>query len=186
MIIMPDGIRDIDLKGKTIIFPTDTVYGIGCLYDDLVAIDRIYRLKDRDYSKPMAILGADIRSVLPLVEATEDFMKLARKYWPGALTLVIKRSSLVSSLASAGLDTVGIRIPDHEIALSVLRQFGPMVVTSVNKSGEPALLRFVDIEGYVDKVDYIVNGGDLDQIASTVYDVENKIIIRQGSLIIES
>ncbi|MBN2504462.1 MAG: threonylcarbamoyl-AMP synthase [Bacilli bacterium] len=185
MIITVDQIQDIDLRGKIIIFPTDTVYGVGCLYDDLVAIDRIYRLKDRDYSKPMAILAADIPSTLPLLEVTEDFMDLARKYWPGALTLIAKRSDLVSSLASAGADTVGVRVPNHELSLALLRHFGPMVVTSVNLSGEPSILKFSDILKYEKRVDYIIDGGDLEGVASTVYDVQNQEVLRQGSLIIE-
>ncbi len=177
-------LTDIDLRGKVIIFPTDTVYGIGCLYDDLVAIDRIYNLKSRDYSKPMAILGADVSSLMPLAEVNEEFMELAKKHWPGALTLVVIKTELVSNLASASKDTVGVRVPNHEIALALLRRFGPMVVTSLNQSGETPIVKFEEAKLYAKKVDYLINGGDLNGVASTVYDIVNKTVLRQGSLII--
>ena len=177
-------LENVDLRGKIIIFPTDTVYGIGCLYDDLFAIDRIYRLKRRDYSKPMAILGADTASLLPLVDVNDRFMEMARTYWPGALTIIVRKTELVSELASAKNSTVGVRIPNHEIALSILRQFGPMVVTSLNQSGEKPIISYRDALNYQNKVDYIVDGGDLSELPSTVYDLETGKVLRQGSLAI--
>ncbi len=184
MEITINDILKIDLRGKVIIFPTDTVYGIGCLYDDLVAIDRIYHLKNRDYSKPMAILAADFSSLMPLVEVNEEFMELAKKHWPGALTLVVSKTDLVSKLASGSKDTVGVRVPNHDIALELLRRFGPMVVTSLNQSGEAPIVKFEEAKLYEKKVDYLIDGGDLEGVASTVYDITNKTVLRQGSLII--
>ncbi len=185
MDITINDISQIDLRGKVIIFPTDTVYGIGCLYDDLVAIDRIYHLKSRDYTKPMAILGADFSSLMPLVEVNEEFMELAKKHWPGALTLVVHKTELVSNLATSSKDTVGVRVPNHEIALGLLRRFGPMVVTSLNQSGETPIVKFEDAKLYEKKVDYLIDGGDLDGVASTVYDITSKTVLRQGSLVID-
>jgi len=184
MEITPKELESVDLRGKIIIFPTDTVYGVGCLYDDLVAIDRIYRLKQRDYSKPMAILGTDIASLLPLVDVNDRFMELARTYWPGALTIIVRKTELVSELASAKRPTVGVRIPNHEIALAILRQFGPMVVTSLNQSGEKAIVSYQEAITYHNKVDFIVNGGELSDLPSTVYDLETGRVLRQGSLVI--
>ena len=83
MITDVDSLIKENLRGKIIVFPTDTVYGLGCLYDDIEMIDRIYRLKSRDYGKPMAVLANDLEQIKTLVEANEIFMELAGKYWPG-------------------------------------------------------------------------------------------------------
>ena len=106
-----------DLKNKVIIFPTDTVYGVGCLFDDLESIRRIFLLKGRDFGKPMAILAANTDMLAPLVEMNAEFMALAKRHWPGALTLIARKKSVVSDLVSAGKNTVGVRIPNHPLAL---------------------------------------------------------------------
>ncbi|HOP57554.1 MAG TPA: L-threonylcarbamoyladenylate synthase [Bacillota bacterium] len=171
-----------DLKNKVIIFPTDTVYGVGCLFDDLESITRIFLLKGRDFGKPMAILAANTDMLVPLVEMNAEFMALAKKHWPGALTLIARKKSAVSDLISAGKNTVGVRIPNHPTALAILEKFGPMVTTSLNQSGEAPLTRFADVMGYADLVDYLIDGGDIEGIASTVYDVENHAVLRQGTV----
>lgn len=184
MIVSVDELIKLDIKGKVIVFPTDTVYGVGCLYDDFEAIEKIYRLKNRDYSKPMAILGSSISQVEKLVIADPIFSQFAVKYWPGALTIVAKKSELVSNLVSANLDSVGLRIPNHPSALQLLNHFGPMVATSLNQAGEPPLVEFAKVLDYENKVDYIVDGTDLPGIASTVYDIVNRKVLRQGECIV--
>lgn len=185
MIITVDELLRQDIKGKIVVFPTDTVYGVGCLYDDLEAIDRIYQLKERDYDKPMAILAHDAEQLRPLVLINDRFADLAAKHWPGALTLVARKTDAVSIIATANRDTVGVRIPAHDTALRLLAHFGPMVTTSLNRTGEPALLAFADVLRYQEKVDYIVDGGDLDAVASTVYDTLANQVLRQGRIVIE-
>ncbi len=184
MIIKEADFARIDLTGKTIVFPTDTVYGIGCLFDDKESIDRIFRIKNRDYHKPMAILAADLDMLDPLIEMTDEIRYLAAKHWPGALTLIAKKKNIVSDLVTAGKDTVGVRIPNHPLALALLRRFGPLVTTSLNQSGEDPIMTFKDAMAYEDRVDYLVDGGKTEGIASTVYDAENYVIIRQGKVII--
>ena len=185
MILKDKFYLDIDLKNKIIIFPTDTVYGIGCLLDDLSSVKKIYDIKQRDYSKPMAILCHDINEVKkvihPLTELKEEWISK----WPGKLTLIFKKNDRVSDLITANKDTVGVRIPNHEVSLKLLNKFGPMVVTSLNLSTESPILLFKDVLKYESLVDYIIDGGDLNSDASTVYDTINKITLRKGDIIIE-
>ncbi|MBU1145673.1 MAG: threonylcarbamoyl-AMP synthase [Firmicutes bacterium] len=185
MIIKPEGLLKQDLTGKIIVFPTDTVYGVGCLLKDEASMKRIFELKKREETKPMAILAGNLFDLYPLVQNVEDVIPYAKKYWPGALTLVLKKSSNVSDIATAFQNTVGIRIPNHQDALIILNHFGPMVVTSLNLSSEPAILKFEDVLRFKDKVDYIIDGGNLNGISSTVYDIINRKILRQGNVIIQ-
>jgi L-threonylcarbamoyladenylate synthase len=185
MILNTDNYLDINLKGKIIIFPTDTVYGIGCVYDDLEAVKRIYEIKQRDYSKPMAILCSNLEMVKSVIDKDTILDENLTKHWPGKLTLIFKKNKSISDSITANKGSVGVRIPNHEISLRLLKKFGPMVVTSLNLSSEPAILKFKDVLKYESQVDYIVDGGDLNSEASTVYDTINKITLRQGDIIIK-
>lgn len=173
------------LHNKVIIFETDTVYGVGCLVNDLDSVKRIYELKRREPAKPMALLCANWDQVKLLVQAYEPAKKWADKYWPGALTLVFPKQDSVDDRITANQKTVGIRIPDSKVALRLLEKFGPMVVTSLNLSNEPAILTFHDALAFENVVDFIVKGSDLSGIASTVYDPFNHKIYRQGLVIID-
>jgi len=115
----------------------------------------------------------------------DTFRELADKHWPGALTLIGRKTDAVSYLATANHDTVGLRIPDHQLALRILAHFGPMVTTSLNQAGEPAVFKYEDALKYLSKVDYLVPGGDLRENASTVYDTLTFQVLRQGDVIIE-
>jgi len=185
LILSLEALLEKDIRGKIIIFPTDTVYGLGCLVNDEAAIHRIYQIKQRDYSKPLAILAPNLDSIVPLVDNIESVKMIGKKYWPGALTLVVKKSKYVSSLSTSNQETVGVRIPNHQIALTILSCFGPLVTTSLNLSSEPAILKFQDVLKYKDFVDYIVDGGDLFTPASTVYDTINHKTLRQGEIIVD-
>ncbi|MFA6648849.1 MAG: L-threonylcarbamoyladenylate synthase [Candidatus Izemoplasmatales bacterium] len=184
MVLSTDELLTKTLDGKVIVFATDTVYGIGCLYNDLNSVKRIFEIKNREYHKPMAILCANLNQVQYLVTNYDIMADLGKKYWPGALTLIGKKSSLVADLITAGGSTVGIRIPDSSTALKILSHFGPMVVTSLNQSHEPAILLYREALKYEAIVDYIVTGDDLSQIASTVYDPMQRKTLRQGSIIV--
>jgi L-threonylcarbamoyladenylate synthase len=184
MIISKEKALKLDMKNKIIVFPTDTVYGIGCLYNDIKSIQRIYDIKNRDYSKPMVILCSSLEEVKPLIKDAAEIREDLTKFWPGKLTIIFFKSDLVYDIISAGKNTVGIRIPNNDISLSILKQYGPMVVTSLNQSNEPPITNFSDVLKYENIVDYIVNGGDLDSLPSTVYDSTTNKVLRQGDVII--
>jgi len=184
MILTLEQLLNTDLRGKTVVIETDTVYGLGCLLADRDAVQRIYQIKNREAAKPMAILAANIAQVAPLVVDFAPAEAVARRYWPGALTIVLPKSSLVPDYVTSGLPTVGIRIPASPVAQAILTRFGPMVVTSLNLSHEPAILCWADAARYDGVVDYLVQGPDLHGVASTVYDPIAKRTLRQGAVTI--
>ena len=178
------------LNGKIIAFPTDTVFGVGAIINDNIGINKIYELKKRDAKKPLAILASSIEDILPYVEITNDkIVEIMNKYWPGALTIVFKKSSLVSSQITNGLDTIAFRIPNSEIAISILKQTGPLATTSVNYSGEAPINNYQEINNiFNDKIDYIVSENVISSnISSTIIDATSTDIkvIRSGQIKID-
>ncbi len=139
---------------KVIIFPTDTVYGIGTPIFDIEGKDRIYKIKHRPLDKPLACLCADINQIESIAYLTIDAKKLINKFLPGPLTLILKSKEEVYE--KIGYRTIGVRIPNSKIALDILKENGPMLTTSVNESGMvpeneyDLVLR--DFGKYVDKV----------------------------------
>ena len=170
-----------DLKGKIIVFPTDTVYGVGCLYGDSVGVEKIYQMKKRDYGKPLPVLCDSIETVLSIAMINENHMKYT-KHWPGALTMILK--SYDKNIFNG---SVACRIPNSEIALSVLKKFGPLFTTSVNYSGEKELNSVDEIlETFGNQIDFIVT--DIPVLTKTPSTIINclgdeMIIVRQGDII---
>jgi L-threonylcarbamoyladenylate synthase len=166
-----------DLRGKLLCFPTDTVYGLGALYGDREAIERIYVLKNRSHDKPIANLCAGIDQVEELgIEITPLTRTLIARYWPGPLTIIFPTPG----------GKVSFRMPDCQPALKLLRRFGPLATTSVNESGEPELNDYRKIEArFGQHIDYfITDPWDFTGTASTVIDITGDVIrvIREGSI----
>lgn len=169
-----------DLIGKIIIFPTDTVYGVGCIYKDMIGVEKIYQMKKRDYGKPLPVLCADISQV----ETIGDLPKYAYQYtpnWPGALTIICNKK------VEDG--TIALRIPNSDISLKILNRFGPMSTTSVNYSGEKELNDVDEIYNtFNEAADYLVTDkAVLSKTPSTIISCleEDVKVIRQGSVIIK-
>ena len=178
-----------NIKNKVIAFPTDTVYGVGCLIDDEQSIKRIYELKKRDQDKPLAILVGSIEQANDIVKALpKKAVELMEKHWPGALTIICEKNENVPSFLNPLYKTIGIRMPKSKIALAILQKYGPMAVTSVNKSGEAPLNTFDEINNaYQNEIDYIIESNESSSnVSSTVIEInqENIKIIRQGNIII--
>jgi len=182
MIIDINSILKIKIVDEVIIFETDTVYGIGCLLSSEKGIQRIYDIKSREQKNPLAVLCSNLEQVKRLVVDFDKGYELAEKYWPGALTLVFQKLDVVGDFVTSGLNTVGVRIPNNKTALALLEHFGPMAVTSLNLSKEPAILNFKETLEYGNVVDYIIEGEDLNSLSSTVFDVVNNRVLRQGEI----
>ena len=124
--------------GGTIVYPTDTVYGLGCNALDEIAVRHIFDIKNRS-SKPLPILARDMRWVEELVELNDQQRKFATKFWPGKFTLVLPKKEIIPPIVTTGLPTVGIRIADYAFTDKLLGMFGyPLISTSANISGEAA------------------------------------------------
>lgn len=188
-VITINDIRKINLKGKVICFPTDTVYGVGALIEDEEAINKIYDLKNRDKSKPLAVLTGNTNIEKYVLEINNQAKQLMENYWPGALTLVFKKTNLISDKVTSNLDTIGLRMPNSKIALAVLNNFGLMATTSVNISGDKPLNDVNEIIKYFSNdIDYlIIDKEETSNVSSTVVDVtKNELkVLRQGDIIIK-
>lgn len=172
--------------GGLVAFPTDTVYGLGCLAFNQAAIESIYAAKDRPLEKAIPILIADMDQLDRVARDVPDLARrLAARFWPGPLTLVLpKRADLPAALSAT--DTVGVRVPNHEAARALLRAAGPMAVTSANLSGRasPRSAReaLAQLGG---RIPLVLDGGETPGgVPSTVVDVSGAepLILRQGPI----
>ncbi len=125
-------------QGGTIVYPTDTVYGLGCNALDEFAVRHIFEIKQRS-SKPLPILAKDMVWVNELVWLTDHQRTLAQKFWPGKFTLILPKKDIIPAIVTTGLPNVGIRIANHPFTDQLLGALGyPLVSTSANLSGEGA------------------------------------------------
>lgn len=144
--------------GGVIAFPTETVYGIGALLKDKKAIARIFEIKRRSRTKPLQVLVASLEQAKKLGKFNKQALELAGKNWPGPLTLVVKKKRTVPKIVTGGRSTVGLRLPDHKLALELIKQCGPLVATSANKSGKKPALTSKEVKRKMPEVDFILSG----------------------------
>lgn len=172
--------------GGLVAFPTDTVYGVGTLAFDGRAVESIYVAKDRPLEKAIPVLIGDVGDLEKVgMDVPEVAHRLAARFWPGPLTLLIPRHLDLPESVSA-TSTVGVRIPDHEIARALLRAAGPMAVTSANLSGQQSPVSAQEVfEQLGGRIPLIVDGGSTPGgIPSTLVDCTAKElrILREGPL----
>ena len=173
--------------GGVVAFPTDTVYGVGVDPFQPEAVRKLYKIKGRPIDKPIPILVGstdDVERVAQNLPPT--FSQLAERFWPGGLTLIVEAKSLPPEVTAGG-DTVGIRMPDHPLALALLQRFGGAIATtSANKSDEPPATSAEEVQSELGAlVSIILDGGQTaTRIASTVLDlsVSPPQIRRQGGI----
>ncbi len=162
-------------KGGVIIFPTDTVFGIGCQYNNQIALKRVRKIKGSNQNFP--ILVASIEEAEKIVDLNEQAKVLVQKYWPGGLTLVCKTKDG---------DKIGVRMPDSSRTLELIEKLGaPIIGTSANFHGDSAPKTFEDLNSILTKkVDFVLSGKCQRKKESTVIDttVRPNIILRQGAV----
>ena len=173
--------------GGVVAFPTDTVYGVGVDPFQPEAVRKLYRIKGRPEDKPIAILVGSIEDVARVAQTpSRTFSRLADRFWPGGLTLIVETRELPPEITAGG-STVGVRMPDHPLTLELLRGFGgPIATTSANRSGENPATSAEEVGAQLgDHVNLIVDGGDtITKVASTVLDlsVSPPKILRHGGI----
>ncbi len=169
-----DNAGEVLAGGGVILFPTETVYGLGGDGKNPAVVERIYRIKKRSGDKPLVRLIADQAEVMPLLSG-EGQVRLLDKYWPGPLTVILRTD---------GGKTRGYRIPGHDFIRRMIEASGvKMVATSANRSGEPAITDGVTARReFGGRVDLIIDGGTVSGTASTVLDlsVSPPRILREG------
>jgi L-threonylcarbamoyladenylate synthase len=173
-------------SGGLVAFPTDTVYGLAARIDSTEGIHRLYEAKARSASKAIAVLiGAVDQLALLTPGLTPSAERLALRFWPGALTLVIpKRPGLPENLSA--LPTVGVRMPDHVFARALMRQAGPLATSSANISGDSNTLTAAQVLEQLDgRIELVLDGGAVPGgVPSTVVDCtqDPPRILRQGAI----
>ena len=172
-------------SGAVVAFPTDTVFGIGVIYNDATAIDKMKKAKGRDASKPFPLMVADLKQLEEVAFVNDRERRIAEKYTPGALTLVLKRRDTVSRESVNGFDTIAIRIPDDRFVLKLLKKTGPMFVTSANISGQPAACNEKEVLRQLDgRIEAVVKGKAKTGVASTIIDCTGEKLkcLREGTI----
>jgi L-threonylcarbamoyladenylate synthase len=167
-------------NGGVIAFPTETVFGLGALLKDKKAIARIFELKGRPRTKPLQILVATLEQAKKLGKFNKQALELAEKGWPGPLTLVVERKRTVPLIVTGGKATVGLRIPDHGIALELIKQCGPIVATSANESGENPALTASQVKKRLPQIDYVLPGRVSSGKSSKVIDATKGLKVLRG------
>lgn len=178
-------ICDVIQKGGIVAFPTETVYGVGIHFNDEEALDRLMEAKNRDYSKAITLMVADKKDISQYAYISPQAQKMIDQFMPGMITLIFKKKESVRDSMTNGKSTIGIRIPDSEFVLSLLKKVGPMLVTSANLSQHSNTTSTQEVLNQLDgRIDLVVDGKTSDNIASTVVDVsQDEIkILRAGKI----
>jgi L-threonylcarbamoyladenylate synthase len=172
--------------GGLVAFPTDTVYGVGTLAFNGKAVESIYAAKDRPIAKAIPILLGDWEDIEKVaISIPSTARKLASRFWPGPLTILVPKKPELPEGVSATA-TVGVRVPDHEVARALLRAAGPMAVTSANISGEASPTTAEEVVAQLSgRIQLIIDGGKTPGgIPSTVVDcsAEEIKVLREGPI----
>lgn len=174
-------------QGIPIAFPTETVYGLGASVFMPSALEKIFTIKNRPPANPLIAHVANLQSAIELsADLPESFFQLADRFWPGPLTLVVKKNPSLPDILSGGLPTIAIRMPSHEIARKLIEGAGPLAAPSANLSGRPSPTLASDVlEDLKGRIPLIVDGGEcalgLESTVLSLYG-ESPILMRPGHL----
>ena len=172
-------------QGGIIIYPTDTVYGIGCDITKKNAIERILQIKARSAKKPFSFICSDLKHISHYAEVSDVNYRILKRFLPGPYTFILPATKYVPQLLRAKQKTVGIRIPDHPVALEIVKELGnPLLSTSANLGGKDVLTDPYDMDRFFGKlVDIILECGVLSNVPSSIISlVDDKVeVLREGS-----
>lgn len=175
-------------NGGIVVFPTETVYGIGVNGLDKQAIERLYKIKKRPIDKPISLLVSDMQMIEYLAKDISDIeYRIMRAFLPGPLTIILKKKEIIPDILTANKDTVGIRMPSDKIAQKLIEYVkSPIATTSANISGNLSGIEIKDIiNDFGQNVDYYIDSGKSKiGTGSTIVEVINGIpcILRKGSI----
>ncbi len=171
------------IGGGVIVYPTETVYGLGANALDEQAVMRVFQIKKRPLSMPIFMAVSSIQMLEKVATITEDDMDLLEQLFPGPVSVLVRKRSIVPDILTAGSSLVGIRIPDHETALKIIDLAGPITSTSANRTGSPPPTSASEVSREIaDRVDLVVDGGKSRYSEpSTLLDLCSRKIIRPGA-----
>jgi len=174
--------------GRVVGIPTDTVYGLGVDPHDSEAVELLFEIKGRPDHKPVGVLVADISQAVEMAVIEGEALTIARRHWPGPLTLVaVPRVVMAEGVGDPDRQTIGVRVPDHQVALELLTVSGPLAVTSANVSGGPETMNDSEARAvFGDRVQIYLEGAAPGGEASTVVDISAGAltVLRKGPITI--
>jgi L-threonylcarbamoyladenylate synthase len=173
--------------GGLVIYPTETAYGLGADPYNRIAVLKVFGAKQRPLDKPLSVAVSSLEEADTLVFLNNAARKIAGRFLPGPVTIVLKKKARLPKELTGGSDKLGIRIPDNQMALDFIELAGPVTATSANISGRPAPTTTYEAKSQMgDKVDYVLDGGECKTKGqSTVIDLSNPespIILREGEI----
>lgn len=178
-------------KGNIVVYPTDTVYGVGASIESEAALKKIYEAKSRNFSSPLIALVSNKSIVGKIAKIPrgnkKKYEKLVEKFWPGGLTIILEKKDSVPDIMVSHGSTVGVRMPNHELALKIIESAGGVIpTTSANISGEATPRSFEEVSPkFRDRVDIVINDGACPiGVESTIIDLSKKEIklLRVGAI----
>jgi L-threonylcarbamoyladenylate synthase len=183
-----DEVVSVFRDGGLVMHPTETCYGLAVDVFNEEALKKLYKFKEMGFDKPVSILVDGFGMADEYGIFSDKAYELAERYWPGALSIVVPRKRSLPDFLNKGIETVSFRYSSDDFSNEMVKVLGkPVSTTSANKTGEPQLYK-VDISGWGDEIDLIVDGGELiDNKPSTIVKVEgDKVeVLRQGELLCE-
>ena len=170
-------------SGGLVVYPTETVYGLGADALDAGAVERVFETKGRDRDDPLSLGVASVDAALEHTRPTTLSTAFMRAFLPGPVTVVVDRDPAVPDALTGGRDRVGVRVPDHRIARALMEETGPLTATSANVSGSGSVTRVSELDGRVlNRAAVVIDGGETEGAESTVVDPERGAIHRRGAM----
>jgi L-threonylcarbamoyladenylate synthase len=174
------------IKNEEVVgIPTETVYGIGVDPLSQAAVDKIFNLKERDENKPLSILVHSFHDLIKL-KIISKVPEIVELYWPGPLTIIVESElNFADGVGTKNPNSIGVRVPDNELTLELLKKTGPLAVTSANISGQEDITNEKDAESvFGDKIGHYLQGSALHGSGSTIVDFRDEEfkVIREGPL----
>jgi L-threonylcarbamoyladenylate synthase len=173
-------------NGGVVVYPTDTVYGLGADALNPIAIQRVFTIKNRPLHLPLPVVVRDLTMATWLAVIDDQAQRLIDTFWPGALTVIVEKKPLVPLILTSGGSTVGLRMPNHSVPLAMLDLCGgPLVATSANKHRGPSPLSAEEAQRQLgNEVDLILDGGPANGQPSTIIDLTKQppLLVRRGPI----
>jgi len=173
-------------EGELIVYPSETVYGIGADIFAESAIKKVFMVKNRPFDMPLSVGVSDKKMAETIAEIDEHGEKLIDKFMPGPLTIIVKKKGIVPDMVTSNSHKVGIRIPDHPVAMKIIKRTGPIVATSANLHSKPDAVRMEEAKNDLgDAVTAYLDGGPctMGKPSTIVWLMDGEVeIIRQGAI----
>lgn len=171
--------------GEIVTFPTETVYGIGCIYNDEAAFKKLVDLKKRPPNKPFSMMADSLGTALSFLDVSPRVEAMLKHFLPGELTFLLKAKKDLPSFVTLGTNVLGLRVPDSQEVQALLSKVGaPCLVTSANISGKPTSKTFEELDPLFLEDTFVIRGTCVSLLPSTIIDLskEKPLLIRQGKV----